>query len=522
MECQCHHDSTFPFPEFVAWSGVVLLANHNLAFVTAVTDFILTFWWWIWPILAGFGGLSLLILATGHVILNKRETSAAVGWIGVMWLAPFIGPFLYLLLGVNRIRKKAGLIQPQTSPLDLSGSNHLCWMSELRQRLPENKTHLGDLAEMANNLLSRPLLTGNRIKPLICGDEAYPQMIAAIDQAGKSITLTTYIFARDASGKRFIEAISRAQKRGVQVRVLIDAVGARYSFPTVFPLLRKLGIPYARFMPSLFPWQMPYLNLRSHRKVMVVDGRLGFTGGMNIAAGNEQSTQPAHPINDIHFSVEGPIVASLQNVFLEDWAFVTGEKLSGEPWFSPATPAGEIIARGITDGPDDNYDRLRMLILGAISLARSSIRVCTPYFLPDNTLISALNAAVLRGVQVDILIPDKNNLTIVDWASQSHLQELVRYGCRIWRTAPPFDHSKMMVVDDFWSMIGSANWDPRSLNLNFEFNVECYQQDFAQELIRHFERKRSTARMITIREVLDRPLLFRLRDGLARLFTPYL
>ena len=492
------------------------------AFIIAIFDFVVNFWSWIWPILAGFGGLFLLIVATGHVILNKRETSAAVGWIGVMWLAPFIGPFLYLLLGINRIHRRAGRLPGPNLSLDLASSPHLCRMADLRQILPPDKTHLGDLAEMANNLLSRPLLAGNVFRPLQRGDEAYPAMLEAIEQATSSLTLTSYIFANDAAGRRFLAAIDRAHQRGVKVRILIDAVGARYSFPTILPRLRRLGIPYARFMPSLFPWQMPYLNLRSHRKIMVVDGLRGFTGGMNIAAGNVHANQPAHLINDIHFAVEGPIVNSLQNAFTEDWLFVTGEKLEGEPWFRPNPACGQVVARGITDGPDDNYDRLRMLMLGAISLARSSVRICTPYFLPDNTLISALNAAVLRGVQVDILIPDQNNLTIVDWASQSHLQDLVRYGCRIWRTAPPFDHSKMMIVDGYWSLIGSANWDPRSLNLNFEFNVECYSRALADQLITLFERKRTGARMVTIREVLDRPLLFRLRDGLARLFTPYL
>ncbi|MCH8474873.1 MAG: cardiolipin synthase [Opitutales bacterium] len=481
-------------------------------------------WEILWYTLAGFGGLAILLVASGHVILNKRETSAAIGWIGVMWLQPLLGPILYLFFGINRIRRKAFRASPEaiTPTINLPHTGSACSVEQMRGLIPPEKLHLLDLAEFANNIISRPLLEGNAIKPLICGDEAYPRMLEAIEGAQKTITLTTYIFANDQTGEKFLDALAAAVQRGVHVRVLIDAVGARYSFPSILRKMRRRKIPCARFMPSLVPWRMPYLNLRSHRKILVVDGLQAFTGGMNIASGNVHRLKPAHLISDIHFHVEGPLVTSLQDVFSDDWYFVTREKLSGPEWFPEPTHRGNTLARGITDGPDENYDSLRMLLLGAIGIAKHSIRIATPYFLPDRTLISALNTAVMRGVRVDILIPDQNNLTFVDWACQSNIQDLVQWGCRVWRSAPPFDHSKLMLIDDYWSLIGSANWDPRSLNLNFEFNVECYDSQLARKLGEIFEDKRATAEMVTIRSVLDRPLVLRLRNGLARLFSPYL
>jgi cardiolipin synthase len=275
-------------------------------------------------------------------------------------------------------------------------------------------------------------------------------------------------------------------------------------------------------MPTPLPGRWAYANLRNHRKLLVVDGELGFTGGLNIREGHYLALQPKHPIQDMHFRIRGPVVAHLQTVFAEDWEFSTGETLEGKLWFCQIDPVGDMLARGITTGPDGDLDKLRIALLGAIACAESSIAVVSPYFLPDESLIMALNVAALRGVRVDIVLPEVNNLALVKWASNALLWELIERGCRVWFTPPPFDHSKVMVVDDVWTLLGSANWDPRSLRLNFEFNVECYDRALAGGLRTWVDAKISKARRVTMSDIESRPLPVRLRDGIARLFTPYL
>jgi cardiolipin synthase A/B len=278
----------------------------------------------------------------------------------------------------------------------------------------------------------------------------------------------------------------------------------------------------ARFLPTFSLWRFMSMNLRTHRKILVVDGRIGFTGGMNIRAGHALNDNPKHPVQDIHFRVQGPLVGQLQEVFADDWNFCTQERLTGEKWFAPPVSCGEVMARGISDGPDEDFEILRLVILGALSSAKSSIKVVTPYFLPDPSLISALNVAAMRGVEVDIVLPAKNNLPYIHWASAAHWWQVLERGCRIWLTPPPFDHSKLVVIDGCWSLIGSANWDPRSLRLNFEFNLECYDCALAARLTAVVQEKIRTAREITLREVDSRPLALKLRDGIARLATPFL
>jgi cardiolipin synthase len=382
---------------------------------------------------------------------------------------------------------------------------------------------LAALARVAADATGRPLLRGNRITPLHNGNEAYPAMIAAIDEARDSVLFSTYIFDNDRAGALFLEAFRRAVARRVEVRVLIDGLGARYSWPSVIARLRAAGVRVARFLPKLIPTRFRYANLRNHRKIMVVDGRVGFTGGMNVREGCLLELHPRHPVQDLHFRVEGPAVTHLQEVLAEDWAFITGELLQGPRWFPPPEPAGSTLARGITDGPDEDFERLRMTLLGAITAARSSVIVVTPYFLPDATLVNTLNVAAMRGVQVDILLPAEGNLRVVQWASTAQLWQVLQRGCRVWLTPPPFDHTKLMVVDGAWVLLGSSNWDPRSLRLNFEFDLECYDRGLGASLQRWLRDERfGSARPITLAEVDGRSLPVRLRDGVARLLSPYL
>lgn len=470
-----------------------------------------------WPHLAaGFDFLASL-LASIHALLNKRDSRATTLWLGIIWFLPVFGPLLYLMLGVNRIRRRAlelGVHKTVSRPVpeDLGEPEHA------------GAEHLKLLARVVNSVVVRPLLTGNCVQPLVNGDEAFPAMLEAIESARKTISLCTYIFDNDKSGRQFAAALSRAVKRGVAVRVLIDAAGTRYSWPSIMHRLRRRRIPCARFLPaSLFtPWRVATVNLRNHRKILVVDGYTAFTGGMNIRKGNVLAARPASPVRDLHFRVTGPLVTQLQEAFANDWAFTTREVLDGEAWFPELPESGDVIARVITDGPDADFEKLRWTLLAALAEAQSSIQILTPYFLPDPALVSALNLAALRGVRVDIILPGRNNLPFVHWASRAMWWQVLERGCRLWLTPGPFDHSKLMVVDGHWSLLGSANWDARSLRLNFELNVECYHRDLARDLAAVIAQKLEGAHEVTLAEVDARTMPGKLRDAAARLFSPFL
>ncbi len=475
-----------------------------------------------WPYATGLIDMVLALLATGHAVLSKRDTRAAIGWVGLIWLVPLLGVVLYLWLGINRIERRARSLRA-----DRPRPASLAVLNEYPSEIPDEAsiltgTPLEPLVRLVRDVTGQPLLAGNRVTPLIDGDQAYPAMLQAIDEASRSITLTTYLFNHDPAGEQFVEALERAVLRHVEVRVLVDYVGAHYHWRPIAHRLRQAAIPYAQFLPTLIPWQFQYSNLRNHRKILVVDGRVGFTGGINIHEENCLLRHPRHPVQDLHFRLDGPVVAQLQAVFADDWAFCTGELLEGESWFPVVEWAGPVLARGIPSGPDDDFETLRLTLLGAMACARSSIVVVSPYFLPDAALIAALNVASLRGVRVDIILPAVNDLKLVQWASTALLWQVLERGCHVWISPPPFDHTKLMLVDNRWTLLGSANWDPRSLRLNFEFNVECHDRDLATSLTGLVESKIQQSRQLTLADVDGRSLPRKLRDGVARLFSPYL
>lgn len=474
------------------------------------------------PLLGALLNVLIAAVASVHVILNKRDTRSATAWVGLILLVPFIGALLYIFLGINRIQRRAKVLKAGATdysvPLDEAPRSP----AALDRELGSDRARLVELARVVGGITQRPLLVGNQVEMLVDGDEAYPAMIDAIRSARESVTMVSYIFEATGIGEGFIEALVDAKARGVEVRVLIDDVGTRYARPAIDRVLRKRGIPVAEFLPALLPKTFAHFNLRNHCKILVVDGHLGFTGGMNIRQDSVISSDPPYPTHDLHFRVAGPVVGQLQETFASDWSFTTGEKLEGPLWFPELSPCGETLARGITDGPDQNIDRLHWVLLAAIGTARRSIRILTPYLLPDAVLTKALHLAGQRGIDVDIVVPEVGNLPVVRWAMWGNYPQVLHDGVRVWLTPPPFDHSKLMVVDRYWCTFGSSNWDPRSLRLNFEFNVECYDEELGATMDDHAQRRIVGARLLTPEELQNRSLLKKIRDGTARLMKPYL
>jgi cardiolipin synthase len=474
--------------------------------------------WWPYAFWTIF--VALDVITSAHAIVRKRDVRAAIAWVGLIWLVPGIGMILYVTLGLNRIKRRAVALQRDRRRLNLSTpSDTSIARVHSESTVP---TAQKPLARLGETLSGRPLLTGNRVTPLHNGDEAYPAMIEAIDGARRSVALASFIFGSDAAGQPIIAALKRATERGVQVRVLIDGAGLRYTWPPVHKALKAAGVRVALFLPRIRDAGLGFFNLRNHRKVLTVDGRMAFTGGMNIRDFNIHALGLEHTIRDVHFRLEGPIVGQLQEAFAEDWAFTTREVLDGAAWYPTLIPAGETTARVYTDGPDGDIEILRTVLMGALAAAHDSVRIITPYFLPDSAMISALAVAALRGVKVDIILPERVNIRQVQWAATAQLWQVLRPGCRVFVTPPPFEHTKLMVVDRAWCLFGSSNWDPRSLRLNFELDVECFDASLARQLDALCEARVASGREVTLAEVDGRSIPVKVRDGFMRLWSPYL
>jgi cardiolipin synthase len=456
-------------------------------------------------------GFAIALAVTVHVLLTKREVAAAVGWIGLAWFSPFVGGFTYLVLGINRVRRRAIAVRgrvPHPGP---------GWREPTT---PRDDGHLKPLGRSIGVITGRQNEPGNAIAILQSGDEAYPAMLAAIAGARTSIGLSSYIIRADAIGTRFVDALHAARARGVEVRVIVDGIGSGWVLSPAYFALRRAGVPVRRFMHSPMPWRMPFLNLRTHKKILVVDGTVGFTGGINIADQNIIAEHHPDPVQDTHFRIAGPVVSQLVDAFAQDWAFLAGEVLDGPAWFPPLERAGEADARVITAGPDQDLDKVEFSVLQAIACARDSIRVMTPYFLPDQQMVNALSLAAMRGVTVELFIPEEGDHRLINWAVPANVGPLLRDGVRIWRSPPPFRHSKVVVVDGEWCLIGSSNWDMRSFRLNFELCVEVYDRPLAAALEALMAGNRGRA--LAMADLDARPMPERLRDAWARLLLPYL
>lgn len=460
--------------------------------------------------LLAFLGVALSFLAAGHALLRKRRPQSAFGWIAVSYSLPFLGPLLYFLFGINRVRSRAQKM--------LAGQPPQLWPQRDQATPPPELQSLGQLGLAVSHW---PLVGGNAVDVLHNGDNAFPAMLESIHAAQHHVYFSAYIFDSGAVGQQFVTALADAARRGVDVRVLVDGVGELYSHPPARRMLAKRGVRVARFVPPRLLPPSFSVNLRNHRKILAVDGTVAFTGGVNIRD-HYVSGDPGvpAPIVDVHFRFDGPIVAQIEAIFASDWHFVTGEPCAtGE--FSGAS-TGTAVCRAVASGPDGPLDRLTEILVGAIANARKRVAIMTPYFLPPREIMGPLQAAALQGIEVTVILPAQNNLPYVHRATRHLLWELIERGVAVYYQPPPFVHSKIFFIDDQYAQIGSANLDPRSLRLNFEMNVEVYDRAFVAELARHFDAVRLRSTRVTLADVDHRNLVTKLVDGVCWLFSPYL
>lgn len=463
-------------------------------------------------------------VAIAHALLHKRDPRSALGWTMAALFLPGVGAIIYFIFGIGRAESRAAILMRSaghTPPKDATlhgGSSPCAPPGQLPTAvLPQ---HFRYKARLGRNLTGRRLAGGNNFTPLYNGRQAYPAMLEAIRTAQHHVFLVTYIFKGGFVGAQFIEALAAAAARGVDVRLIVDGVGGTlYSWQRPWRKLMKLGVKVEQFLPpSCIPFNLS-INLRNHRKVLVCDGT-GFTGGMNISDENWNQGS-GYRIQDVHFLCKGPIVAQLQEAFLRDWGFITGHYES-LPCLLHEADSGSALSRMVLDGPGSGKDPLHDLYCGIITTARHSVRIMTPYFLPTHEMIASLKTAALRGVKVSVILPAKNNLCYVQWASWHLLPGLMEAGVEFYCQPAPFAHTKLLILDDDYVQLGSANLDPRSLRLNFELNIEVFDTKLAQQLIQHFVEVRQASQAISMQQLQQQHILVRLRNAACWIFSPYL
>ena len=474
-----------------------------------------------WPVILAVLSVTLGAIAAVHAAMTKREVRSAVGWVGIIVLSPLVGALIYAVVGINRIRR-ASMISRRALRLDelwRTLSHFGVSRDEIEMRFGRR---MAGLKTLGDRVAKHALSSGNRLDMLSSGAETYAAFCEAIDAAERSIILETYIFDRDPAGQRVADRLIAAHQRGVAVRVLIDAVGARYSVPSIMGYLADGGVKVAAFNGKvIMGLRLPYANLRTHRKILVVDGGTAFVGGMNIRSAFEGEAAA----RDTHFRVGGPAVADIFAVAAEDWHFETGEVLNGAAWsLAPiaSEPGAPSFVRTVVSGPDTNLETNHKMLMGAFSVAESSIRIMSPYFLPDNILLGALATAARRGVAVDIVTPAENNLAIVSHAMTAQFDQIIKDGSRIFRAPGVFDHSKLITVDGQWAFVGSSNLDSRSLRLNFEIDIEVFDPAFVSIIDRRIDAALEGAEAVTLEELRRRPFVLRLFDRVLWLGSPYL
>lgn len=474
-----------------------------------------------WPHIILVLSLAASTAATIHAAMTKQDVRAAIGWVAIVIFSPLLGALFYFFAGINRIRQERVSQQRVLEDHDLMLIDRLV----IKQSLPEWPHEFAALRRAGDSIARYKLLRGNSVELLDGGDQTYPAMLEAIAGAKKSIAMQSYIFDHDRMGIRIAQALIDAHNRGVEIRVLIDAVGAKYSRPPITRMLAKGGVPTARFLPTAIGMRLAYANLRSHRKLLVVDGELALAGGMNIREGFTTEFGQDQMALDTHFRIRGPATRQLMDSFAHEWEFTTKERLDGVQWFNSINNVvqdADIPVRVVPSGPDRTLGANQSMVMAALSVAQHHVRIQTPYFLPDIVLIGALVTAARRGVIVDVVIPGNNNLKLVSAAMDAQLDQLVSAGVRIWKSTGRFDHSKLMAVDGLWSYAGSSNLDPRSLRLNFELDLEMYDQQMAQTIESRIDETIETSNRVTLESLRTKPFSIQLRNRLIWLASPYL
>jgi cardiolipin synthase A/B len=397
-------------------------------------------------------------------------------------------------------------------------ANFISSEKHLRHRIQSAyAVHDEQFARSMSSLLGPPLVGGNRVTTLVNGDEIFPAMLAAIRAARRTITFETFIYWRAEIGREIAEALAERARAGVRVHVLIDFVGSNKMDPALLDLIQQAGAELERFHPPSW-YHLSRFNNRTHRKLLVVDGRIGFTGGVGIADEWRGHAQDAAHWRDTHFCVEGPVVAQMQAAFMTNWIKTRSAVEHTEAYFPELKPVGPHFAQMFHSSPQEGSEDIRLMYLLSIAAARKQILLEQAYFVPDDLTLELLVAALRRGVRLEVILPGPlTDQRVVRRASRSRWGPLLEAGARIHEFQPTNLHYKVMIVDGLWSSVGSTNFDNRSFRLNDEANLNIHDAAFAAHLEDIFQRDKARSREITFAEWKRRPLGEKIREHTAGL-----
>ncbi|MEO5629876.1 MAG: cardiolipin synthase [Thermomonas sp.] len=456
------------------------------------------------------GWIAYLLGLGVWIVLQKREPAATLSWLISLAALPYVGFLIYHVFGPQKIKRHRR--RRARARVGLPGDD------------PDDDSETAELARLGHAVTGLAPSTARRVELLVDGAATYDALIEAVRGARHHVHLEYYIYQPDLSGRALRDALVERARAGVKVRLLLDAVGSSKTRSSFFRELVDAGGELCWFHPMRFGriWERPWLNLRTHRKIVVIDGDIGFAGGINITdEENERLRDDA--FRDLHLRMEGDAVRGLQMVFVEDWAYATGKReFMGE--VARATPEpcpGPVAAQVISSGPDSDWEAIHRLHVSAIHAASHRVWLVTPYFVPGEAAKMALTSAAFGGIDVRLLVPRQSDSRLVTYAARSYFDTLLAAGVKVYEYGPRMLHTKALLVDDDLCMIGSANFDSRSFRLNFEICVLFHDAGVATELAKLIEGE--FAHAPRVRHDRERPLLrARLPEAFARLLSPLL
>ncbi|WP_051569184.1 cardiolipin synthase [Alkaliphilus transvaalensis] len=476
--------------------------------------------WNLFTIIFTIATLAISIL----ILSENRNPSSSLAWIFILILLPIVGIFLYLYIGQNHKKKKTFIKKSKQDYRILSyllkqQASFTKFVNLFEEQMQGLK---GKLIPLLMYNANSPITVNNRCKVLQNGDETFGAILHAIKRAEHHIHMEYFIIKDSEIGRKIRDALVERAKAGVEVRVIYDAVGCWKLDKNFFGELRRVGGKVVPFLPVSFPFFGSRLNYRNHRKILIVDGTTGFLGGLNIGDEYLGKSEKMGFWRDTHLKIEGEAVYVIQAIFLMDWFFVKGEELDDPIYFPRQGNCGTQLVQVASSGPDSQWESIHQAYFSAISAASKRIFIMSPYLIPDESIMMALKTAAIRGVDVRIILPSEPDHRTVFWASRSHFKELLLAGVRIYEYQKGFVHGKVILADDDFVSIGTANLDIRSFHLNFEINAFIYDQELSEEMLFNFINDFRHSKELTLTEYRKRPIANRIKESLMRLFSPIL
>lgn len=474
---------------------------------------LLDYTWWLFAV-----DLLIIVCAIPWILSLKRDSLAALAWSLVVILLPIVGFGLFLFFGYTHVYRPLKRKRRHRRGFEARASS----AARGRKQTAAEATDYAGLGQLAVRLGATPPTPGNQVMLYNATRVAHGALLDAIREARDHVHLEYYIIQPDDTGRELLALLTRKARQGCEVRLLYDALGSWTLKSRLLRPLHKAGGRSAAFLGISLLRRRLQVNMRNHRKLVVIDGRLAFMGGMNI--GNEYLgiTRWFRYWRDNLMRLEGPAVAALQSIFVEDWDFSADELLDAPHYFPDLTPVGESIVQIVDSGPDQAINSLRELIFAALTSARERLWIATPYFVPDQGILDGLKLAARRGVEVRLICPKKSDNPMADHAARYYFPELLAEGIHVHEYLRGMMHAKMMLLDDAWGWVGTANLDRRSLYLNFENVCVLHSQPELIALGKAFQRDLRRSKEISAKEFSWRPAFQKLMENTCRLFSPIL